>query len=56
VAGSPIASESPGRSFRGALTEPLGGADPKKAQAVMSAMLRMGKIEIAGLQDAYEAA
>jgi predicted 3-demethylubiquinone-9 3-methyltransferase (glyoxalase superfamily) len=39
-----------------ALSELLGDADPEKAQAVMGAMLQMGKIEIAGLQEAYEAA
>jgi predicted 3-demethylubiquinone-9 3-methyltransferase (glyoxalase superfamily) len=38
------------------LSELLGDPDPKKAQAVMNAMLRMGKIDVAGLQEAYEAA
>jgi predicted 3-demethylubiquinone-9 3-methyltransferase (glyoxalase superfamily) len=38
------------------LSELLGDPDPRKAQAVMNAMLQMGKIEIAGLQEAYEAA
>jgi predicted 3-demethylubiquinone-9 3-methyltransferase (glyoxalase superfamily) len=37
------------------LSELLGDPDPKKAQAVMGAMLQMGKIEIAGLQEAHEA-
>ena len=38
------------------LSELLGDPDPSKSQAVMGAMLQMGKIEIAGLQAAYEAA
>jgi predicted 3-demethylubiquinone-9 3-methyltransferase (glyoxalase superfamily) len=38
------------------LSELLGDPDPTKAQAVMNAMLQMGKIEIAGLQEAYKAA
>jgi predicted 3-demethylubiquinone-9 3-methyltransferase (glyoxalase superfamily) len=38
------------------LPELLGDPDPKKAQAVMGAMLQMGKIEVAALQAAYEAA
>jgi predicted 3-demethylubiquinone-9 3-methyltransferase (glyoxalase superfamily) len=38
------------------LSELVGDPDPEKAQAVMSAMLQMGKIEIAGLQEAYDAA
>jgi predicted 3-demethylubiquinone-9 3-methyltransferase (glyoxalase superfamily) len=39
-----------------ALGELLGDEDPKKANAVMEAMLGMSKIEIAGLRAAYEAA
>jgi predicted 3-demethylubiquinone-9 3-methyltransferase (glyoxalase superfamily) len=38
------------------LTELQSDADPVKAQAVMRAMLAMGKIDIAGLRRAYEAA
>jgi predicted 3-demethylubiquinone-9 3-methyltransferase (glyoxalase superfamily) len=38
------------------LGEFLGDDDPTKAEAVMEAMLRMGKIEIAELQRAYDAA
>jgi predicted 3-demethylubiquinone-9 3-methyltransferase (glyoxalase superfamily) len=38
------------------LSELLGDPDPTKAQAVMNAMLQMGKIEIAGLREAYKAA
>jgi predicted 3-demethylubiquinone-9 3-methyltransferase (glyoxalase superfamily) len=37
-----------------ALMEMLGDKDPKKAARVMQAMLGMGKIEIAGLREAYE--
>ena len=36
------------------LSELLGDPDAEKAQAVMGAMLQMGKIEIAGLHAAYE--
>jgi hypothetical protein len=32
----------------------LGDKDPKKAARVMQAMMGMGKIEIAGLREAYE--
>jgi predicted 3-demethylubiquinone-9 3-methyltransferase (glyoxalase superfamily) len=39
-----------------ALTELLSDPDPVKAQAVMRAMLEMGKIDIGGLRRAYEAA
>jgi predicted 3-demethylubiquinone-9 3-methyltransferase (glyoxalase superfamily) len=38
------------------LTELLSDPDPVRSQAVMKAMLQMGKIEIAELQRAYEAA
>jgi predicted 3-demethylubiquinone-9 3-methyltransferase (glyoxalase superfamily) len=38
------------------LTELLSDPDPVRSQAVMRAMLQMGKIEIAELQRAYEAA
>jgi len=38
------------------LPELLGDPDPAKAQRVMSAMMQMGKIEIAGLERAAEAA
>jgi predicted 3-demethylubiquinone-9 3-methyltransferase (glyoxalase superfamily) len=38
-----------------ALGEMLGDDDPEKAQRVMQAMLRMSKIDIEGLQRAYEA-
>jgi predicted 3-demethylubiquinone-9 3-methyltransferase (glyoxalase superfamily) len=37
-----------------ALTEMLGDPDPARAQRVMQAMLKMGKIEVAGLRKAYE--
>lgn len=39
-----------------ALGKLLGDKDPKKSASVMKAMLQMNKIEIAGLQKAYEAA
>ena len=39
-----------------ALGELLNDEDPAKAQRVMNAMLQMGKIEIAGLREAYESA
>ncbi len=39
-----------------ALGKMLGDKDPKKSASVMRAMLQMDKIEIAGLQKAYEAA
>ena len=38
-----------------ALGELMGGPDPIKSQRVMQAMLQMGKIEIEGLRQAYEA-
>src|SRR5436305_12029646 len=37
-----------------ALLELLGDPDPEKAQRVMGAMMKMGKIDIAGLRAAYE--
>jgi predicted 3-demethylubiquinone-9 3-methyltransferase (glyoxalase superfamily) len=37
-----------------ALGQLMGDKDPRKAQAVMQAMLKMSKIDIAGLQRAYE--
>jgi predicted 3-demethylubiquinone-9 3-methyltransferase (glyoxalase superfamily) len=37
-----------------ALGELLNDQDPKRARAVMNAMLKMSKIEIAGLREAYE--
>jgi len=37
-----------------ALGELLGDPDPVKAQRVMQAMLKMKKLEIAGLRQAYE--
>jgi predicted 3-demethylubiquinone-9 3-methyltransferase (glyoxalase superfamily) len=37
-----------------ALGEMLGDKDPRKAARVMQAMMGMGKIEIAGLREAYE--
>lgn len=40
----------------GALGRMLGDKDPARAQRVMQAMLKMKKIDIAGLQRAYEAA
>jgi predicted 3-demethylubiquinone-9 3-methyltransferase (glyoxalase superfamily) len=39
-----------------ALGELLGDPDPVKSQRVMQAMLKMQKIEIAGLRQAYESA
>src|SRR5687767_1787160 len=39
-----------------ALGELLADPDPEKANRVMKAMLQMGKIEIAGLREAYESA
>lgn len=39
-----------------ALTEMLSDSDPAKAQSVMQAMLQMKKIDIAGLQRAYDSA
>jgi predicted 3-demethylubiquinone-9 3-methyltransferase (glyoxalase superfamily) len=39
-----------------ALGELLGDDDPAKSQAVMQAMMQMGKIEIDGLRRAYDAA
>jgi predicted 3-demethylubiquinone-9 3-methyltransferase (glyoxalase superfamily) len=39
-----------------ALGQLMGDKDPKKAQAVMQAMLKMTKIDIAGLRRAYEQA
>ena len=38
------------------LGEMLSDKDPKKSQSVMRAMLQMKKIDIKGLQDAYDAA
>lgn len=38
------------------LTEMQADPDPAKSQAVMLAMLQMGKIDIDGLRRAYEAA
>jgi predicted 3-demethylubiquinone-9 3-methyltransferase (glyoxalase superfamily) len=38
------------------LGELLGDPDPEKSQRVMEAMLQMGKLEIAGLERAYESA
>lgn len=38
------------------LGELLGDDDPEKARRVMEAMLRMGKIEIEGLRQAYDSA
>lgn len=38
------------------LNELASDPNPKKAQAVVAAMLKMGKIEIAGLEEAYAAA
>ena len=38
------------------LGEMLGDKDPKKSQSVMQAMMQMKKIDIKGLQDAYDAA
>ena len=38
------------------LGEMLGDKDPKKSQSVMQAMMHMKKIDIKGLQDAYDAA
>jgi predicted 3-demethylubiquinone-9 3-methyltransferase (glyoxalase superfamily) len=38
------------------LGEMLADPDPEKANRVMKAMLQMGKIEIAGLREAYESA
>ena len=37
-----------------ALTDLLSGTDPVKSQRVMKAMLGMKKIDVQGLQDAYE--
>lgn len=37
-----------------ALSELLGDKDPAKAQRVLQAMLKMSKIDVAGLQKAYE--
>jgi predicted 3-demethylubiquinone-9 3-methyltransferase (glyoxalase superfamily) len=37
-----------------ALGEMLGDKDPEKAQKVMQAMLKMNKIDIAGLKQAYD--
>jgi predicted 3-demethylubiquinone-9 3-methyltransferase (glyoxalase superfamily) len=37
-----------------ALGEMLADEDPEKAQRVMAAMLQMGKLDIAGLQRAYD--
>lgn len=37
-----------------ALMELMGDADPEKSQRVVQAMLQMGKIDIAGLQRAYD--
>jgi predicted 3-demethylubiquinone-9 3-methyltransferase (glyoxalase superfamily) len=39
-----------------ALGEMLGDPDPKKAGRVMQAMLKMSKIDVAGLRRAYEQA
>jgi predicted 3-demethylubiquinone-9 3-methyltransferase (glyoxalase superfamily) len=38
-----------------ALGELLGDPDPERSRRVMEAMLQMGKIEIEGLREAYEA-
>ena len=38
------------------LGEMLGDKDPKKSQSVMQAMMQMKKIDIQGLQDAYDQA
>lgn len=38
------------------LGEMLGDQDPKKSQSVMKAMMQMKKIDIKGLQEAYDAA
>jgi len=37
-----------------ALGEMLGDPDPQKAKRVMEAMLKMKKIDIAGLKEAYD--
>ncbi len=37
-----------------ALGEMLGDKDPAKSQRVMQAMLQMGKLDVAGLRQAYE--
>jgi predicted 3-demethylubiquinone-9 3-methyltransferase (glyoxalase superfamily) len=37
-----------------ALSELMGDSDPEKAGRVVQAMLGMGKIEVKGLQDAYD--
>jgi len=39
-----------------ALMQLMGDKDPKKAQAVVQAMLKMTKLDIAGLRQAYERA
>jgi predicted 3-demethylubiquinone-9 3-methyltransferase (glyoxalase superfamily) len=39
-----------------ALGKMLGDKDPKKSASVMRTMMQMQKIEIAGLQEAYDAA
>jgi predicted 3-demethylubiquinone-9 3-methyltransferase (glyoxalase superfamily) len=39
-----------------ALVKYLGGADPAGARRALQAMLAMGKLDIAGLKEAYEAA
>jgi len=38
------------------LNELMADSDPKKSQAVMQAMLQMGKIEVSQLQQAYDQA
>jgi predicted 3-demethylubiquinone-9 3-methyltransferase (glyoxalase superfamily) len=38
------------------LTRLMGDKDPKKAKAVMDAMLKMNKIDVKALQDAYDKA
>ena len=38
------------------LRDLMKGKDPKKSNAVMAAMLKMVKIDIKGLQDAYDKA
>jgi hypothetical protein len=42
-------------TWRSALGELLDDEDPEKSRRVMEAMLQMSKIEIEGLQRAYEA-
>ena len=49
------ANSGPGRTFMQGLPYMLGDKDPQKSQRVMMAMLQMEKLDMARLQQAYDA-